>query len=83
MIDALCETRVVLRPLGRWILIEKNDVKIGRVAKLLTAELAISNDCEARYIPMAGSQPLPRNPQHLGEDEIGKRAQLIRQLLEG
>src|SRR5213594_4299227 len=73
--QALRQPRVGLLRALVGIVVEKDEVEIGRVAQLLAAELSVRDDREARRVAMARAQLRPaqlqRDLQH-GVGEIGQ-----------
>src|SRR5690242_6715213 len=69
---ALCKPRIDLLGAVVGIVVEKNEVEVGRVAKLLPAELAVGDDCEARLASMARAQLLPAQLERDLQHRVGE-----------
>src|SRR5690349_25131269 len=65
------------------IVIEKNDIEVGGIAKFLAAELAIADDGKSGDISMPPSQPRPGKVQYSIEQQVGKIGKMVTQDLKG
>src|SRR5260221_5641820 len=80
--EALREARIDLRrPLVR-ILVEKDEIEVGRVAQFLAAELAVADDRETRLLAVAHAQLRPAQLQRHLEHDVGEIGQIVGQPLD-
>src|SRR3989338_2973926 len=60
------------------VVVEKKDqVKIGGVAKLFAAELAVSDDGKSGVVAMFFSGGCPAQCQHMPQQQVGQVAQMV------
>ena len=56
---------------------QKNQVEIRGITELFTAEFAVGDDDEARFIAMPSFKVVPRQFQCCRQDQIGQRTEVI------
>ena len=81
-VDALCQARVRFRRGLVIVVVQENDVEIGRIAKLLAAQFAVADDRKLRLFAVTHAQRIPGEPQHSFQHGAGEVAQVIGQRLE-
>ena len=83
VVEALRKARVVLRRVLVRIVVEKDDVEVGRVAQFLAAELAVADDGKTRLVEVPAAQPGPAQLQRDLQHDVGEVREMIGEPLDG